>query len=409
MPTKIPPELCVRCKGYKRLCGLPRCPILERFMNQVKVLRKIDSKELEGATPPSAVVGEKGYPNVKVYFMVPPGELGEEARYHDSPREWALRREPLSNIIALRTSLVSAIINSPVKDPWTLYEKEISLASVSAKPVDAEVTLKKTPIPALKFNGITKPIGPSSPAEKVKISDNPLLPRKLEKILWDDMKAEEAVIELYRSGIDVYSIERAMSLGMLGRLRERRLVPTRWAITAVDDIISKSLRKKVSNYEWIDSIEVKYGEYLGNRYMVIILPGPGSFEWIEIWHPRGLWTGSVSKPIIWRVFEDSRGTISTPDGGFSAARLAVLEGLSKIRRSANVVIIREIFPTYYAPVGNWHIRETVRNIMRKDGQRFNNVAEVTSYIKDRVTIDTNSLLKKSLFLRGLKQTRLVDY
>ncbi len=409
MPIKIPSELCVRCKGYKRLCGLPRCPILERFQSQVNVLSRINGREVQGATPPSALVGEHGYPKVNIYFMIPPGERGSDARYHDDPQGWISRREPLSKIIELRSSMVSAILNSPVNDPWSLYEKEISLAALSLKPVDSEAILRKAPLPTLKFDGITKPVGPSSPAEKIKIYDNPKLHRKIEKIMWDDVKAEEAIRTLYLSGLDVYEIQRAMSLGVLGTIRRRRLVPTRWAITAVDEILSKFMKGFIRRERWIDDIEVRYGEYIGNRYVIVLMPGPGNMEWVEIWQPRGLWTRGSSKPVIWRVFEDNLGNLSAIDGGFSAAKMAVLESLFKRRRSADVLIIREILPTYYAPVGNWHIRETVKDIMKKDPVKVMDLSQVKDIIRKHIDIDLSVLSRKSLLLRGVRQTRLSDY
>lgn len=406
---RIPPELCTRCKGYKLLCGLTSCPILERFRVQTLATVRIRGRELEGYTPPSAIVGEQGYPRVRVYYMIPPGEEPERAWYYDSPREWAARREPLRSIISLRSSLVSAVINSPVNEPWRLYELELSLAAVSERPVDSEAVLRKPPIPRLRFDGITKPVGPSSPADRVRVVSNPRIPRPLEKLIWDDVKAYTAARILYDKGIDVYVIHRAMSLGLLGRTRARRLVPTRWAITAVDDIISGILRSRIRKYKWIDRVEVRMGEYLGNRFAVILYPGAGSFDWIEAWHPRGLWTRESSEPVVWHVHEDPLGNATEMDGGFSAARLAVLEHLDKRREAANAIIVREILPTYYAPVGNWHIREHIRLLMEKPPRILDTLREAIDYVLSKLTIDPRILKSKVPILAGRRQSRLTDY
>ncbi len=62
---RIPPELCTRCKGYRLLCGLPSCPILDRLRSQARSLERAGwSQELHGSTPPSILVGERGYPGV---------------------------------------------------------------------------------------------------------------------------------------------------------------------------------------------------------------------------------------------------------------------------------------------------------------------------------------------------------
>nr|WP_256205084.1 hypothetical protein [Aeropyrum camini] len=54
------------------------------------------------------------------------------------------------------------------------------------------------------------------------------------------------------------------------------------------------------------------------------------------------------------------------DGGFSAAKLPVLEHLYSRGRRADVIIVREVLPQYYAPVGNWHIRETVKHALSQN-------------------------------------------
>ncbi len=409
MPAGIPASLCVRCKGYKRLCGLPRCPILERFQAQTLAATRIHGRELGGLTPPGVVVGEHGYPKVRVYYAIPLTRDPGEAAYREAPREWAARREPLRRIIELRASTPTAAFEASVTDPWRLYESELTPAALSVRPVDSEARLARPPVPRLRFDGVTKPVGPSAPAERIAVTGSPRLPRRLESIIWDDAKAVDAVRELYTSGVDVYTIQRAMSLGALGSLRRRRLVPTRWAITAVDDILAGILRERLKGRPWIEEVEVYRAEYLGNRFTVILHPGPGRFEWVEVWHPRGLWTSSARDPMVWRVAEDDRGRATVVDGGFSAARTAVLEALARRGRRADVVIIREITPAYYAPVGNWHIRETVRMAMERDPLRMNSLEEAVAYALSLLEADPRKVAAKSPILRGVRQARITDY
>lgn len=360
---RIPPELCTRCKGYKRLCGLPRCPILDKFRAQARVVSSISGEELQGYTPPSMLVGEQGYPRVNVYLLLPPGASMEESRLHEDPIGWSLSKTPLARIIEYRGGMVGAGLRVYARDPWMLYEKEISLAVASTRPVDTEARLKRMPLPRLRFDGLTKPLGPTAPARDVRVSGSPKLHSRLEKRIWDDTLSSEAVVDLYRSGVDVYTIQRAFSAGLFGRLRNRRLVPTRWSITAVDDIISRDLRREIRDYNIVNDTMVFHTSYLGNRFTIIVMPGEGSFEWIEAWHPAGLWTAGARTVTRFRLYEDPLGRATADDGGFSAARMAVLEWMSRNRVRGDVVILREILPSYYAPVGNWHIRETVRRAM----------------------------------------------
>jgi len=137
---RIKPELCLVCKGYRNLCGLPRCPILERRLALSRVGRYING-HVDGSSPPSVVVGEVGYPVVKVMFNIPPNIHGINAAYYDDPSGW-WGRLSLYDIIKLRSSMVAASMRIKVNETQALYDNELAPASVSEKPVDMEARLK---------------------------------------------------------------------------------------------------------------------------------------------------------------------------------------------------------------------------------------------------------------------------
>ena len=398
---KIPSSLCIRCKGFKNLCGLGECPILKIYRSRFQTYSKLSSKYVDGSTPPSLLVGEYGYPKVRVMLNLPPGVYSWNAEIYDSPLRW-WGKYNLEDIIKLRSSLLSNVIKVDIKDVWRLYEKEISISSVSFNPVDVESRLSKTPQPSLRFDDIIKPIGLTAYVEDIKITSSPRIGRVLEKRIFDDVKASDTVIELYKSGYDIYRIINALSSGLLGRLRDRKIVPTRWAITAVDSILGDYFRKRLTDKPYIDNIRVFTGRYLSNRFIVILYPGPLQIEWIEAWHPRSIWNISSSEIAMYRLNEDYRGNYSDMDGGYMAARLPVLEYLYKIGRQATVFIYREISPDYYAPVGNWHIRETVKNMLsggyRVYDDLFDAIYKELKYF--RIPVDTwieRSKLIKDIF------------
>ncbi len=362
---------------------------MARFRSLVRVATAIaDKNEISGSTPPSAVVGESGYPYVRVFVGVPPEVTGNEAKEYENPKGWWGRRS-LNEIIELRSSLVSVNVNKVrVDEPWKLYEKEISLASVSTEPVQLEVKSSSKVLPKLRFDGVLMPRGPSMEAQDIAVVENPKVPRKLESLTFDDVKAEEAIVELYKSGEDVYTIIPALSLGLLGLKKNRKLVPTRWAITATDSALGKFLLNAVREFEEIDEIGVYYMSYLGNRFFVVLFPSKYKGVWVEIWHPMSLW---AKEPVVVDLYENFWGEYEMLDGGYMAARLAVLEHMYRIRKQAGFVIIREVTKDYFAPVGNWHIRETVR-------RAFNNLVYKTDDLRKALEYVSNNLeLKVDLF------------
>jgi hypothetical protein len=89
-----------------------------------------------------------------------------------------------------------------------------------------------------------RPPGPSGPLLGIDITTNPVIPRRVDQIVEDkDAHASDSIGELYSSGIGLDHISRLLSLGLLGK--RRRLVPTRWSITASDDIIGKTLKDSI--------------------------------------------------------------------------------------------------------------------------------------------------------------------
>ncbi len=396
---RVPATLCARCKGGKLLCGLSACPLLERFRAEVRAFTRMPSTtRVYGATPPSLVVGERGYPRVAVMYNVPPGSFGEAAKIYDDPQGW-WGRLSLDEIVRLRSGLLASTLRVDARNPWVLYEKEISLATVSTRPVSSEALLEKPPKPSLRFDGVLKPVGLSAPARLVRVEENPKPPRRLEKAVWDDARAAEIIGELYFSGVDYYTIIRAMSAGLLGRLRARRLVPTRWAITAVDSIVGETLRKSVRENPLINEVELYRGEYLGNRFAVVLVPAAYGMEWVEVWHPSTLWTSGAREPVVIINREDWRGQWSYMDGGYIAARLAVLEHLYRRRRQAYAVIIREILPDYYAPVGNWHIRETVRRALQGRPEKYASIQEALDRAARLFKADLRGVLRSLKIVR----------
>jgi len=403
LAQRVTAALCARCKGRKLLCGLPRCPLLQRFYTQIQVLRTIDGKLVEGSTPPTIIVGERGYPRVPLLIAVPPSVWGEEAKTYDDPIGW-WGQKSLDDILKLRSSMVTGFVSVHVSsDIPKIKRKELDIVAVSLRPVDTEVHLLKKPIPKVIFSDKLKPLSLLAPAHDIRLGSNPKIDRALEKVSNDDLDATTAILELYKRGVDVYTIQRALSIGLLGHRLRRRLVPTRWAITAVDRALSRYFLSRLYGMDSIDSGRLYFAEYLGNRFWIYICPGKYEIVWIEIWHPSTFYTAECKRPVVVYNIEKMSGTPDYMDGGFEAAKFSVLEFLYNVlRRQARVYIVREILPDYYAPVGNWHIRESVRHALRYGEIAKNvNINEVIEIISSTSQYASRALLEYITSKRSL--------
>ncbi len=392
MPSRVDPSLCVRCKGTKLLCGLSKCPILERVKSQAKVPR---TNLVEGPSPPSALVSEKGYPKVSVGPMVALKELDLPER----PALWI--RRPLSYMISRFSSQVYAHFRMDVRRVDEPQVEEVRWALLSEVPVEMEAKLRRPPTPRISFDGLLTPLGPTAPVERVKLAEEPKIPTSIEGSIYDrDMSAAEGIVELYVKGVDVYSISKVLSLGSLGVRGRRRLVPTRWAITAVDSLVGNWLRRLVEQMPpYAGNVLLYRSSYEGNRYFVVIVPGPYMLEIVEAWLPRGLWTQSSREAHVLINREHTRMGLEYMDGGHYAMRIAVLEKLRSMRRQASVLAIREVGPEYYAPVGVWQVREGMRMALSSEPVRFDELDEALEFLRSRVRFDLTPILRSSRLLR----------
>ncbi len=397
-------SLCALCKGRKLLCGRPKCPILERFRAVKKAKVRINRRHLFGASPPSIFVGEYGYPRVRIGPLVPPIE--GNTKMLDDPLNWGNRE--IEDILYYRSLLVMGEIKADVNvRKGSRILNEIQELAMSVRPVDSEVTLKKKPVIRVLPSEFAPPLGPKAELMKFEITENPKVPRKTDYVVGDELKAAQAIKRLYDWGFDEYYIIRLLSAGLLGL--NRRLVPTRWSITAVQDTLGNDLRREVLEYPEIASYEVHFAEFLGNRYAVLLIPTSYAFELLEVWLKGSLF-GS-SNPRVVHDFEGFRGGrsyVKETEGAYHAARLSVLEHMKRRKKQARVVVFREVTPAYYAPVGVWQVRLGVKRAMESPGVRFNDIKEALAHVGSRLEHPIDRYLERSWILNRLSRQKTLD-
>lgn len=319
-------------------------------------------KSFFGSTPPTIFVGRTGYPKVSAGILSPV-DFREDAGKFDSPNRWYNENQSIDRIIGYRSNLVNSREKVDVKgsDKFSSYAKEIAMAK---KPVDLEVDLKKKPKFQLNFSMGSAPFGPSGNLEKVELTGNPSTSRAVEKVVSDDeWNAESAAKYLYEKDLDYYGIQRVLSAGLLGKKENRRMVPTRWSITAVDDMVSKQVRDRVKDYQELGETRYFYNSYNGNHFHIILTPGKWEYELLEIKGAGSVWNPG-SKAFVNKNYENFGGRTNYAKetaGAYYATRLGVCEYLEKIGRQAKVLVVREVTDMYWAPLGVWVIRETVKD------------------------------------------------
>lgn len=403
----IDAKLCVRCKG-KLLCGLSYCPILRKYENQLRIVKKV-SASFFGISPPGLFVSWHNYPKVTV-APLSTSERVSNAKLLDMPELWY--GMPEHKIIEFRSSLLmsgkkfdASDASNPSYDLLTIQELAMSFSQV-----DVEVELLKKPKLKLSFSDFVGPLGPKAPLKNIELESNPKVPRKVDYIVSDtDVKANTAMLELYQAGFPVSFIHKLLSAGTLGIERNRKLVPTRWAITAVDANISKELiEERIKANETIDKFELYHSKYLENDFWIVLIPSVWAFEQLECWLPGSIWTKKEKRYHIIQNAEFLHGRNDyavIEDGAYFAARLAVAEHLVKRRKQAACIFFREIWPGYAVPLGVWQVRENVRHALKNKPICFETLSETLNFLKKKLAVPIEEYVKKSKLIDWLKHQR----
>ncbi|MEM4255476.1 MAG: hypothetical protein QXR53_04090 [Candidatus Norongarragalinales archaeon] len=359
----------------------------------VQFAKKPLSNVVFGPSPPNVFIGRAGYPNVFVGPLVSVDETIDPS-LSDSPAKWtSLSYE---QIIELRASMARGMKKHAVKHSSALLE-EMQLGVLAQKPVDMEVTFTKKPQFHLSFSAYTAPMGPAGAMETMRLTENPVIPKKVDELAEEKIKVRDAIPELVKSGFDYYYMQKLLSAGVLGE--KKKLVPTRWSITGTDTILADHYLEKVKESSQIDSVMLYSHEHFDNHYEILLLPGAWEFEQFEAWSPGSDWKTETTIAHEYEPFEGRSDYAESEGGGYYAGRFGVAEALWKMRRQARSVVFREISEDYKVPLGVWQVRTGVEGAFKKQPLKFASAKEALEHLKAKLKVPVENYLAKSSVLR----------
>ena len=379
-----------------------------------------DISKLDSNSPPDIFIGSKlRYPLVNVGILSPL-QRDDNAWLYDAEKYWAENNFEIQDVISLRDNLLNSRFQSKVKDVRINKEnKFLEIAkeiAMSSKPVDLEIELNRNLRVGKEKDRVTMPVGMKAPLKKARITGNVSIPSKIDKVATDELKASDAIKYLYKNNFDEYLLSKILSVGVLGLKKNKRLVPTRWSITATDDTIGKQLLENVRNYNWIENYELFYGEFLGNQYILLFFPGVWSYELFELYAPGSSWnpTTQIKASTDNEDFYGRKSYAFNTVGGYYASRLAIIEYLNGIKKQASVLAIRIETPSYWAALGVWVVRESVRKALASKRFEFSTKEELVESAKQisklKYKFDNSQIISKSKLLNSIKtQKSLRDY
>ena len=378
------------------------CPVLAK----INIYKKIDlqlKKDFFGEAP-NVFVGKYGYPNINVGIL-----STNKYENHDDPLLWSKENFESNKIISLRSELVNSRFNAHIKSNDKIIDitREISL---SKKPVDVEINLKEAPKIRITLGADVMPHGPAVDIQNAQITQNVHIPTKVDKVVNDELKAAESLDILSRSGFDEHYLTKIFSLGNLGIKEDKKIVPTRWSITAVDDTIGKKIIREIHDKTQI-GYSIYFGGLLGNYFLVMFFPEMFSYELYEMFVGK---SDTYTTESEWNTdYEDFNGRkeyATETAGGYYAARIAVLEKLKGLNKCGSALVLRFITDDYSVPLGVWVVRNATRNSLNSKQVNFSTREEMMNYakifIRNRFNYDIGKIIKSSKILNNSRQKSL---
>lgn len=394
-------QLCFRCKG-RGYCNRGFCAIRQKIQVQ-KAFNENSKKEFFGENY-NVFVGKFGYPDINVGLL----NINEPKKDEtiDNPLLWSRDEYDINKIINLRSNLINSNFKTQIKGFNDKFMDLVQEVSLTDRPVDTEITLEKKPQFKLTFNQDTTPFGPSIKLEKARTTENVHIPTKVDKVINDEMNAVEGLTELHKKGFDGYYLTKIFSVGNLGLDANKKLVPTRWSITAVDDTLGKDIIKEIKDYQVMSEYKLYFGGYLGNNYLIIFLPEVWSYELFEMMTSGGEPMHDFENYYGRKVYAEETA------GGYYAARFSILQQLKSSRRQATVLALRLVTDDYWAPLGVWVVREAVKKAMNSQPLEFATKEDMINYTinftKQKFNYDLTPMIKSSDLLRQIKTQKKIN-
>src|SRR3989344_4756767 len=365
-------------------------------------------------TSPAPFIGRYGYPQVNIGVLSP--QIEGDTSHYDSPRFWSQKAFPIGTIASMRYGLVNSRTSWNIKDvrKQGRFSDLCQEVGMSSKAVEMEINLKHQPQLQLKPEKEIIPFGPQGEIIRAKITSNPKIDSRVERVVSDtDLKAAPAVISLYQKGFEESFLNKLISVGRVGLEKNRKMVPTRWSITAVDDTVGKQLITEVKDFP-VGEYQVYFGGGWGNYYLLLYFPEVWSYELFETYLSlkANPWSkGGLAYSTDYENYEGRKNYAQETAGGYYACRLSVLEKMKELKRQHSCLALRFITSEYNVPLGVWVCREATRKSIKSTPLTFASqelmMQYATEFIKNKFGFDVTVLLNESKLLREKKEQKML--
>jgi hypothetical protein len=332
------------------------------------------SKSMSVFTPPGIFVEAAKYPTLWTGVLAST-EPSEHLSIHDFPGAW--RGLGLETILMMREQLYRFVlpIDARLKEPGSDLEL-IQSISLSVSPVALSVEVDSLPPRNLQIMGTQLPYSPLVPVKRMELVSEPEISQVALKITEDDIPSTDAIWKLVDFEYSLDQISKFMSVGLLGRMNNRRLVPTRAAYKAVIDTYINRAIAEIMDAKGQSTYRLQSSNLLGNKVTVVIQPGKPKVDYLRIEQFHGSRNLSYS-------FEENNIQNSDPKTSIYAdqARFVIYKHLVENSIRAHVTIFHLNSVPRSNALGPWLVRAAVEDALSSEVLEVDTNAQMRSILE----------------------------
>jgi hypothetical protein len=266
--------------------------------------------------------------------------------------------------------------------------------ALSVSPVALNVEATTLPPRDITMRSGSLPSSPEVHIDSLEIISKPEVSKVAEKISEQDIPASEGILRLLDYDYSIEQVTRLLSVGLLGRHENRRLLPTRNASRVVADTLSAHVKTMFANREGEKEYRIHISRPLGELMVVVTRPGRPDLDYFRIERYRGATNKGFSSADKGIGSSDAR-----IESYASAARLAAMQNMWKTRRGMRVTVFHLSNNKRNQILNGWIPRAGVSAALQGD------YTELHSYTETINVLD--ALLDPSLdiWMEDLKQRK----
>jgi hypothetical protein len=231
-------------------------------------------------SPPGICVKSGKYPMLDAGFLAAYEPL-EHLSIYDYPDSWqGLDRE---TIFSMRRYLYRFLL--PV-DARSMQPEGVIRAlqeiALSVRPIALRVEGESLLPRRLRLRSGQLPSSNDVMIKSIEFLSDPEISKVAERITDQDIPAAEGIWRLLDYDYSLDQVVRLMSIGLLGRKKTRRIIPTRSAYKAtINAFIDRAVMELIESPN-ISSYEIYLGNLFGDRFVVLLNPGEARVDYLTI-------------------------------------------------------------------------------------------------------------------------------